>query len=161
MTIVQIGESTKDEAIPPLPYHPHWLRMEPWVIDDETVIRAHTPEDLSVIKAWTPAESQPFLHIHPTIVAEVRGTVVGYGQYLVSATVFFHLALRIADEWQRFGLGRRLMDYRIALAREIHCAHHYAIVLKSKPAMMALCEKVGMSAYYEDAQTITYQGRTA
>ena len=109
------------------------------------------------IAKFTPAEEVSTLRFRPTLVATMYGIVIGYGSYYLDGTgTFYHGALRVVELYQGEGVGKRLMEARIRLAKDFHCHAHYALVLTDKPAMAALCEKFGMlpTLRYDGTRTL-------
>lgn len=123
-------------------------------------IRAMTGDDLDEIMKFTPDARRSTLHVHPTLVATMYGTVIGYASYYLDTTgVFYHGALRVIESYQREGVGTRLMRARLAVAKDYHCPHHFCIVWSDKPIMMRLCESMGMKPLeHWDGSRILYAG---
>lgn len=62
-------------------------------------------------------------------------------------------AILIADEWQGQGLGSKMTDYIIEIARDMGLRHIYATVLASNASMLALFERKGFHISREDFDT--------
>lgn len=115
-----------------------------WV-RDLIEVRPMTPDDIGEIAKFTPEERLATLHCHPTLVATIYGKVLGYASYyLDDEGTFFHGALRVLEEYQQEGVGTKLMNARINIAKDFHCAYHRCIVWTHKPVMAAMCSRAGM-----------------
>jgi acetyltransferase len=62
-------------------------------------------------------------------------------------------ALLITDQWQSKGLGSILMDYIIAVSRNMRLQRIFATVLRDNIKMMTLCEKKGFNIENLDEET--------
>ncbi len=62
-------------------------------------------------------------------------------------------AILVADPWQKQGLGSKMTDYIIEIAREMGIKRLYASVLAANKGMLALFEKKGFNIEREDFDT--------
>lgn len=123
-----------------------------WVLE-QIEMRPMSPDDIGEIAKFTPEARLSTLHCHPTIVATMYGTIIGYASYYLDGRgVFYHGALRVIESYQREGVGTRLMEARIKIAKDFHCPAHHCLVWAHKPIMARLCERFGMQA------TLRYDG---
>ena len=130
--------------------------LAPWVLD-LIEVRPMLRDDLPEIAKFTPSERLSTLHCHPTIVATMYETIIGYASYYLDGTgTFYHGALRVIESYQREGVGRRLMGARIAIARDFHAPAHHCLVWTHKPIMARLCEQAGMRPIerYDGSRTL-------
>jgi RimJ/RimL family protein N-acetyltransferase len=82
-----------------------------------------------------------------TIREDGRETEIGVSRYASnSKSDVREIAVTVADEWQRKGLGTILMKQLIQSARSNGVKHLYSIDLADNTAMRALAEDLGMSA---------------
>jgi acetyltransferase len=73
-----------------------------------------------------------------------RETEVGVARYVANPDgESCEFALVIADSWQRKGLGRRMMEQLIAVARTRALRSMVGHVLGENRGMLALCQKLG------------------
>ncbi len=63
-------------------------------------------------------------------------------------------AVLVADQWQLKGLGLMLMDYIIAVARNMRLERIFATVLPDNIKMIRLCEKKGFKIETLDEETV-------
>lgn len=61
-------------------------------------------------------------------------------------------AIAVADEWQRHGLGRRLLDVLSEVARARGISAMVGYVLASNTSMLSLCERLGFEASEVDGE---------
>jgi GNAT superfamily N-acetyltransferase len=126
-------------------------------VRDLVAIRPIRDDEFGIIAKFTPPERVPTLHCHPTLVATIYEEIVGYASYyLDGAGIFYHGALRVLEAWQQEGIGTRLMQARIAIARDFHAPAHHCLVWTHKPIMARLCERHGMvaTARYDGSRTL-------
>src|SRR5579859_197941 len=82
-----------------------------------------------------------------TIRDDGRETEVGVSRYAPDSSADVReIAVTVADEWQRKGLGTMLMKRLIKSARDNGVKHLYSIDLADNAAMRALADDLGMSA---------------
>jgi acetyltransferase len=81
-----------------------------------------------------------------TTMLDDRETLIGVARYVRDADArACEFAIVIADAWQGRGIGRRLMEKLIAVARGRGLAHMYGDVLSTNHAMLEFCRKLGFS----------------
>ncbi len=78
-------------------------------------------------------------------VYEVNGAVVGYGVMMLAAGEAHLLNVAIARKWQRRGMGRKLMQHLIKVAREYHAEFMFLEVRPSNIAAHRLYEDLGFT----------------
>lgn len=71
-------------------------------------------------------------------VMECGGTLVGYGVLMMAVQEAHLLNLSVGKSWQRQGLGRKLLQHFIALARDYSADFMYLEVRPSNVAALAL-----------------------
>jgi GNAT superfamily N-acetyltransferase len=82
-----------------------------------------------------------------TIREDGRETEIGVSRYAPnSSSDVREIAVTVADDWQRKGLGTTLMKQLIQSARSNGVKHLYSIDLADNAGMRALAEDLGMSA---------------
>ena len=79
------------------------------------------------------------------LIMEVGGTIVGYSVVMIGAGEAHLLNLSIADDWQRRGLGRDLLDYVSNLARAEAAERMLLEVRESNAAAQELYKDSGFS----------------
>ena len=105
----------------------------------------YEPTPIQQRRQWLAEHDRPE---HPVIVAHARGEVVGWGalsayhakpgyRYTVENSVY------IAPQWQRKGLGRRLMEQLIALACQAQVRSIVAVISGDQAASIALHQRMG------------------
>lgn len=85
---------------------------------------------------------------HSVWVCEFGGTVIGYSVMMEVADEVHLLNLGIARDWQGKGLGRRLLDHLIGLARGYHAA---TLLLEVRPSNIAARRLYASSGFREIA----------
>jgi GNAT superfamily N-acetyltransferase len=101
-------------------------------------------------RAWMPNRSPHFAHLLKTdprgaIVAETRGTVVGFAMGFVRGDIWFLSQLFVQPEVHALGGGRELLRQAIAYGRE-RGARVFSVVASSSPVAHALYMRAGMFA---------------
>lgn len=82
-----------------------------------------------------------------TIRDDGRETEIGVSRYAPnSSSDVREIAVTVADDWQRMGLGTMLMKELIRSARDNGVKHLYSIDLADNTAMRSLADDLGMSA---------------
>lgn len=84
---------------------------------------------------------------------------IGVVRYAAEAnTDLREMAITVADDWQKKGLGRLLAQQLIGFARERGIKKLYSIALADNSDMRALADYLGMSAHWDpdDAQRVIY-----
>ncbi|MDH3320150.1 MAG: bifunctional acetate--CoA ligase family protein/GNAT family N-acetyltransferase [Betaproteobacteria bacterium] len=82
-----------------------------------------------------------------TVSAEGREAEIGVARYVANPDgESCEFALVIADGWQRRGLGRRMMEQLVAVARARGLRAMVGHVLAENRGMLALCQKLGFGA---------------
>jgi GNAT superfamily N-acetyltransferase len=91
-------------------------------------------------------------------VAEVDGEVAGYTQYSLTPDGILHsLAIRIDAKHKGKGLGQKLMDAKVDLARRAGArVHFYAIAADGEVALKKIVEKQGMHLCQKHEKTWVY-----
>jgi acetyltransferase len=159
------------------PYPSHY--MTTWSLPDgtEALVRPVRPEDEPMVREmvatlseetmrtrfFTPLEITHDLLIRScnidyereiAIVAEIKKDgkrrVIG-GSRLIHEpdTRIAQFAILVHDDYQRLGLGARLIDILIGIAQEKKLDEIYGLVLSENRKMLALCEKLGFEIKLE------------
>jgi acetyltransferase len=92
--------------------------------------------------------------IAATVMLEERETLIGVARYVRDADgAGCEFAIVIADAWQGRGIGRRLLEKLLAVARDRGIRRMYGDVLATNTPMLALAQQVGfaLSRSPEDA----------
>jgi len=80
------------------------------------------------------------------LMLEDREVLIGVARYVLEAQGrACEFALVIADAWQGRGIGRRMMEMLIAIARERGLERIYGDVLSTNQPMLAFCRKLGFT----------------
>ena len=80
------------------------------------------------------------------LMLEDREVLIGVARYVLEAQgQACEFALVIADAWQGRGIGRRMMEMLIAIARERGLERIYGDVLSTNQPMLAFCRKLGFA----------------
>jgi acetyltransferase len=77
------------------------------------------------------------------------GQIVGIAQHAVCEPPFAELAVVVADDWQRQGLGERLVALLLAHAARTGIAAIQGVIMAANRPMLALAAKLGF--VFEDA----------
>src|SRR5262245_35656573 len=95
---------------------------------------------------------------YPTLVAEVDGRIAGYTQFSLGPDGVLHsLALRISPEFKGQGIGQRLMDAKVALARRVGAhMHMYAVARDGEVALKKILERQGMHLCQDRGELLIY-----
>jgi len=81
-----------------------------------------------------------------TVQADARELEIGVARYVANPDgESCEFALVIADDWQRRGLGRRMMEQLIAVARASGLRTMIGHVLAENRGMLSLCQKLGFA----------------
>jgi acetyltransferase len=64
------------------------------------------------------------------------------------------LAFIIGDKWQGLGLGTKIVDYTLEIAKEMHVENVYAIMLPDNYRALSLTKKMGFKLDYLDDGTV-------
>lgn len=125
------------------------------VLDTAFSFRPMRPEDVDAIMAleralypfpWTPGNFRDSLKAgYSCWVVEFGSHLVGYGVLMLAAGEAHVLNVAIGADWQRQGLGRRLMQYLIKVAREYAAEMMFLEVRPSNRAARALYEDIGFA----------------
>jgi len=78
------------------------------------------------------------------LVAVAGDAIVGGGRYIVTEPGVAEVAFSVADDWQGRGLGGRLMEHLIAIARQQGLRQLVAEVLTENTPMLAVFRKSGL-----------------
>jgi acetyltransferase len=91
------------------------------------------------------------------IVAELQQgsrTIIGAGRVIVEPDgKSGEFAVLVGDQWQGLGLGSRLMDYIVTVARDMRLERIFGYVMANNYKMLRLCEKKGFSLEPLDEDT--------
>ena len=84
-------------------------------------------------------------------------TIIGVARYAIDATgEACEFAIVIADAWQRRGIGRRMLDKLIEVARRRGLRRMYGDTLATNDAMLRLLRRLGFSLQrHPDDATLT------
>jgi acetyltransferase len=63
-------------------------------------------------------------------------------------------AVLVGDRWQGYGLGSRLVDYIVGIARDLRLERMYGFVISNNYKMLRLCEKKGFKLEPLDEDTV-------
>jgi acetyltransferase len=63
-------------------------------------------------------------------------------------------AVLVGDQWQRLGLGSKLMDFIADVARDMHLAEIHGYVIPSNYKMLDMCRKKGFGVETLDEDTV-------
>ena len=95
---------------------------------------------------WTPGNFRDSLNAgYSCWVYEFGSHLVGYAVMMLGAGEAHVLNIAIGVEWQRQGLGRRLMQYLIQVAREYRAEMMFLEVRPSNLAAQRLYEDIGFN----------------
>lgn len=104
---------------------------------------------------WTPGNFSDSLNAgYSCWMLEFGSITVGYAVLMLAAGEAHVLNIAIAQDWQRQGLGRRLMQYLIKVAREYRAEMMFLEVRPSNLSARRLYEDIGFNeiatrrAYY-------------
>jgi acetyltransferase len=82
--------------------------------------------------------------IAAALMLEGREVLIGVARYVLEpGGRACEFALVIADDWQGHGIGRRMMEKLIAVARNRGLEHIYGDVLSTNHDMLEFCRKLG------------------
>ena len=82
-----------------------------------------------------------------TTMLDDRETLIGVARYVRDADArACEFAIVIADAWQARGIGRRLMEKLIAVARGRGLKQMYGDVLSTNHSMLEFCRKLGFAS---------------
>lgn len=135
------------------------LGLEPMLTDDVT-IRAMTREDFPALRALSPRDRKDPVQffVYATLVAEVQGEIAGYTQFSLQPDGVLHsLAIRIGPEWKGKGIGQKLMDAKVALAKAAGAhMHFYAVAKDGEVALKKILENQGMHRCQDRGEYVIY-----
>ena len=101
-------------------------------------------EEASYIEPWTPGIFDDCIRVgYSCWVWEAHGRVVGYGVMATGAGEAHILNLVMAGDSRRGGLGRRMLEHLIGLARRHAAVAAYLEVRPSNTAAVALYQGLG------------------
>ena len=84
--------------------------------------------------------------IAATVLLEGHEALIGVARYVLDPSArACEFALVIADAWQRRGIGRRMMEKLIALARSRGLQQIYGDVLSTNSRMLDFCRRLGFA----------------
>ena len=85
-----------------------------------------------------------------------REVLIGVARYVLDpGGRACEFALVIADAWQGRGIGRRMMEKLIAVARDRHLARIYGDVLATNRPMLEFCRRLGFKLSHHEDPTVT------
>jgi ribosomal-protein-alanine N-acetyltransferase len=95
---------------------------------------------------WTPGNFTDSLNAgYSCWVYEFGSIMVGYAVLMLGAGEAHVLNIAIAQDWQRQGLGRRLLQHLIKVAREYHAEMMFLEVRPSNIGALRLYEDIGFN----------------
>lgn len=125
------------------------------VLEPGVAFRPMRPGDIEPIMAlerevysfpWTPGNFHDSLKAgYSCWVLEIGSYIVGYGVMMLAAGEAHLLNIAVGAQWQRQGLGRRLLQHLIRVAREYHAEMLFLEVRPSNRAARALYDDIGFS----------------
>ena len=84
-----------------------------------------------------------------TVMLDDRETLIGVARYVRYADArSCEFAIVIADTWQGRGIGRRLMEKLISVAKGRGLEHMYGDVLSTNQSMLDFCRKLGFASQH-------------
>jgi acetyltransferase len=89
------------------------------------------------------------------LVLDCCGEIIGMAQCVATSRAQAELALVVADNWQRRGIGTALCSVLFEHARERHLASLAGFVLSENRAMLGLAAKLGFSLARDTDATLT------
>lgn len=138
--------------------------IRPATVDDapaiQALVRGLTPATrysrfFSGLQELSPEWLERFTHVHPrrdvsllaTVVREGREVLVGMGQYAADPyPERCDFAVLVADDWQCFGIGRRLLRNLECVARAAGLERIEGEVLAHNSSMLGLAHVMGYDA---------------
>ena len=91
--------------------------------------------------------TQPEPSRHVAVAAVDGDRIVGEGRFVVlGESGRAEFAIAVADEWQRHGIGARLLGFLTAAARQAGLAALEGEVLRTNTAMLRFARRAGFSA---------------
>ncbi len=134
------------------------------VLDQAFVFRPMNKQDVAAIMAlerqlypypWTPGNFTDSLSAgYSCWICEFGSIVVGYAVLMLALDEAHVLNIAIGQDWQRQGLGRRLMQHLIKIAREYRAQMMFLEVRPSNVSARNLYDEIGFNeiatrrAYY-------------
>jgi acetyltransferase len=91
------------------------------------------------------------------IVAEIPESrrIIGVARLIVDATgKSGEYATLVGDDWQGFGIGSKLMDYLIKIAKDKNLEKIYGYVMADNTKMINLCKRLGFVTETLDSETL-------
>ncbi len=91
------------------------------------------------------------------VVAEIPESrqIIGVARLIVDATgKSGEYAVLIGDDWQGFGVGGKLMDYLIKIAKDKNLEKIYGYVMADNTKMVNLCNRLGFVTGTLDSETL-------
>ncbi len=133
------------------------IRIRPLVAGDGEAFRSFvqglSPESrtnrfLAPVRELAPASLQALLHAdqagHVALVATEGDEIVGEGRYVaIGDTGEGEFAIAVADEWQRQGVGARILGALLAAARRASLSALHGEILRSNTAMLRFMARTG------------------
>ena len=113
-----------------------------------------TPE---YIEKLTKVDYSRDMAIAATEMMENKETLIGVARYVRDAEApACEFAIVVADAWQDRGIGKRLMDKLISVARSRGMKEIYGEVLSTNQRMLDFCRKLGFTPHrHPGDQTVT------
>lgn len=114
------------------------------------IIRPMRPEDERAVRALSDAiydgdmdRPEGFHRDNPTIVATYEGAVVGFGSYRIVDWLMILLESAVDPEYRGCGLGRRLLQERIDIAKRLGLVCVTSLRDNNTPEMVHLLPSLG------------------
>lgn len=136
--------------------------LDPALTTGEVIIRpASLPADWEALQRLSPPKMKnpAEFFTYATLVAEVHGEVAGYHQFCLTPAdkVLHSFAFRIGAKWKGQGIGQKLADAKVEIAKAAGARMHmYAVDAHNEPALKKICDKQGMHACQQHGPTIIY-----
>lgn len=116
--------------------------------ESPVVVRLMGPSDLPRLQELSPptVKNPAEFFVHATLVAEIDGDIVGYTQSSLGPDgILYSLAIRIDAAYKGRGIGKKLMETKVELARAAGAtSHYYAIAHDGEEAIKRICRGLGM-----------------
>lgn len=117
-------------------------------VQKPVTIRTMYGVDLRRLQELSPPAVKPMVHfaVYPTLVAEIDGEIVGYTQFTLTPDgILYSLAIRVDARWKGHGIGKRLMEEKIRIAKEAGARmHFYSLAHDGEQAIKRICLGLGM-----------------
>jgi len=98
------------------------------------------------LERLTTVDFSRVLALAATLMLDGREVLIGVARYVLEADGHAcEFALVVADAWQGRGIGRRMMEKLIALARNRGLQRIYGDVLSTNSRMLDFCRRLGFN----------------